>query len=1080
AHEVFTQLAQAHPNWLDVQVNLAIATLNRQAEGDDQNALEILTWVLERDSSNLRAHYCSGLLKLHLQSSEEAARHFEFVANTDESDAYAAYYVGQSHFQSRQYEKAVTWFETSLALDNFLRSAYYALGRACHFAGQSDRAGVLLEQFQRLENNPRSRLVEFKYTRMGPKGETYAIDQVRPERAPFPEGDLFTIARPLIDGADEFIWNDEPRDRPVSITACDLNGDGNLDLFIADALRHGDSVNNAVIINNGDGTFALDTDHILASVSFVNAALWGDYDNDGLTDVYLCRRGSNQLWRQIETNVWRDVTSDTGTANEGYDTVDGAMFDADHDGDLDIFCVNADGPNELLNNNLDGTFRAIAQDQGLAGDGRSSRQVLVTDLDRDLDADIIVINDVVPHEVYINDRGWSYRSDDAFDDFIDAKILAASAADVNADGLVELYTQDSEGHVSRWQGDRGEDWTRHDMHPDDQVATPLTHQLALCDINGDGQINIMASAGPSWQVVKYQVSPGFYRPFTPHGQGDLLCWAMFNVGCGYGSSVVGLPKGGGPILWDPGAGRFDSLTLSLTGLEDKGKATRSNASGIGAFLQARIDSHWIALDTFRNASGPGQSLQPITIGSLGHSSIDFIKLDWSDGVLQTELHDVAYVNKDKVQRLRDFTVGGSSGCETIEEIQRLTSSCPVLFAWNGEKFQFVSDVLGVGGLGFMLAPGEYNRPRPWENLMLPDGLLKARDGRFALKIGEPMQEACYLDAARLVAYDLPPGWSMILDERSHVMGPAPTGEARYFRKSMSPSRVINDRNQDVTATLLGIDQVAPPIGPLDLRFIGRLENDHVLTLTFDEPIDADAGVPMLIAQGWIEYPYSQTMFAAWQAGASYNAPSIEARDEDGEWVVVLEQFGYPAGMPKPMSVPLANLPKGTRELRITSNVEVYWDQIRIAWAEDCSRAKRIELPMAESTLQRQGFARHTVGPQSYPNYDYDQRSTFWDTKAQTGQYTSFGRVDALVSQADDALAIFGPGEEVHLEFRQLDDEVQEGWTRVYVLESEGWCKDRDLYTRDGRTLGPIPKQGSGTSDRQKLHTKFNTRMVVSD
>ena len=49
----------------------------------------------------------------------------------------------------------------------------------------------------------------------------------------------------------------------------------------------------------------------------------------------------------------------------------------------------------------------------------------------------------------------------------------------------------------------------------------------------------------------------------------------------------------------------------------------------------------------------------------------------------------------------------------ISEIQRQVSSCPVLFAWDGNKFAFVTDVLGVGGIGFNLARGNYATPRPW-------------------------------------------------------------------------------------------------------------------------------------------------------------------------------------------------------------------------------------------------------------------------------------------------------------------------------------------------------------------------------
>ncbi len=88
------------------------------------------------------------------------------------------------------------------------------------------------------------------------------------------------------------------------------------------------------------------------------------------------------------------------------------MFDADHDGDLDLFLVNADEPNDLLNNNLDGTFRSIGSQAGVSGDGRPSRQVLVSDLDRDRDVDIVVLHDQPPHDVFINDRLWQYRPAD--------------------------------------------------------------------------------------------------------------------------------------------------------------------------------------------------------------------------------------------------------------------------------------------------------------------------------------------------------------------------------------------------------------------------------------------------------------------------------------------------------------------------------------------------------------------------------------------------------------------------------------------------------------------------------------------
>ncbi len=111
------------------------------------------------------------------------------------------------------------------------------------------------------------------------------------------------------------------------------------------------------------------------------------------------------------------------------------------------------------------------------------------------------------------------------------------------------------------------------------------------------------------------------------------------------------------------------------------------------------------------------------------------------------------------------------GVHTIVETQRQMSSCPVLFAWNGEKYAFVTDFLGVGGIGYAVGPGEYAEPDPGRYLLLPPGSIRPRDGRVLLKLSEPMEEAAYIDAVRMVAYDLPTGWSMTLDERMQILGP---------------------------------------------------------------------------------------------------------------------------------------------------------------------------------------------------------------------------------------------------------------------------------------------------------------------
>jgi len=285
--------------------------------------------------------------------------------------------------------------------------------------------------------------------------------------------------------------------------------------------------------------------------------------------------------------------------------------------------------------------------------------------------------------------------------------------------------------------------------------------------------------------------------------------------------------------------------------------------------------------------------------------------------------------------------------------------------------------------------------------------------------------------------------------------------------------VHNERGEDVTAAVRSVDRRAADPGKVDPRFIGRLAGEHILTLEFSTPLDLP-GPSVLVADGWIEYPYSQTMFAAWQARAAYRAPTLEARGADGKWRLLLKEFGYPAGMPRTMAVALPRLPKGTRALRLRTNQQVYWDRIAVAWPEEVAAVKRL-LPLAAARVQETGFPRRTTGPQHQPDYDYAQRDPLWDTRMQSGRYTDFGAAEALIAESDDALAIIGPGEEIHVEFTAALPTLPDGWTRRFVLETHGWAKDMDLYTRDRDTLGPLPAAGNGGGTAERLNARFNRR-----
>jgi hypothetical protein len=676
------------------------------------------------------------------------------------------------------------------------------------------------------------------------------------------------------------------------------------------------------------------------------------------------------------------------------------------------------------------------------------------DIDRDRDTDIIVLNESPPHEVYLNDRLWAYHPAPGFDEFRETTAAAGLAADLDGDGLPEIYTLSREGRLLRWS--RGA--TEHfEARPVALEVSPSSswRALAAVDANGDGRPELISAGSDQWGIAG---PAGRFRATLPKGRALRgLAPALLDVA--QGPAMIGLQEDGALVLWQPGPGRYPYMGVNLSGREDKAQSMRSNASGIGARLALRVGSRWTLTGSPAPFSGPGQSLQPLAFGLGGASRADFLAIDWSDGVYQTEL---------------DLPAGELVG---VQETQRQLSSCPVLFAWDGAGYRFVSDLLGVGGVGYALGPpGEYAKPRPWENLLLPPDLLQPREGRYLLKLTEPMEEAAYLDSARLAAYDLPPGWQMVLDERMGISGPEPTGEPRFYRRELLPVRGHNERGQTVTTAITAVDGRAAPPGPLDVRFIGRLEGEHSLTLIFSEPLDAQPGTPLLVVDGWVEYPYSQTSFAAWQADAGFQAPTLEAMGKDGGWRTMLPNFGYPAGMPRRMSVPLQDLPPDTRRLRLRTNQQIYWDRVAVAFAESPPEVRHHRFPLRHARVAKTGFPKRTTHAQHRPDYDYAARSPFWDARYLAGFYTTLGvGIDALVSETDDALAIIGSGEEIHLEFAARADPLPPGWTRRFVLETNGWTKDMDLFTRDAENLAPIPNNGRPAGPVARLHARYNRR-----
>ena len=136
----FSDLAQRYPDNPDLRVDLAIATLNRQLEGDEDTALGILAKVLHQAPQHLRALYTSGLLELNGGRADRAEVLFRQVVDADAGDAFAAYYLALSLAQQGRHEEALPWYRRAIELDPHLRSAYYGAFQLLRQLRQADEA----------------------------------------------------------------------------------------------------------------------------------------------------------------------------------------------------------------------------------------------------------------------------------------------------------------------------------------------------------------------------------------------------------------------------------------------------------------------------------------------------------------------------------------------------------------------------------------------------------------------------------------------------------------------------------------------------------------------------------------------------------------------------------------------------------------------------------------------------------------------------------------------------------------------------------------------------------------------------
>ena len=220
----------------------------------------------------------------------------------------------------------------------------------------------------------------------------------------------------------------------------DYDNDGWMDIYFvnsgkADFYTPPAPIRNALYRNNRDGTFTDVTEKAnVAGGGYGMGVAVGDYNNDGLPDIYVTQVGRNILYRNNGDGTFTDVTEKAGVACDGWSS-SAVWFDYDNDGRLDLFVcqfvefdkttscgLDPNGrhhycipkifkprPSWLFHNNGDGTFTDVSEESGIRQQLGKAWGVVATDLDNDGRMDLFVSNDTVANYLFINRGGGKFE-----------------------------------------------------------------------------------------------------------------------------------------------------------------------------------------------------------------------------------------------------------------------------------------------------------------------------------------------------------------------------------------------------------------------------------------------------------------------------------------------------------------------------------------------------------------------------------------------------------------------------------------------------------------------------------------------
>ncbi|HEX8738194.1 MAG TPA: FG-GAP-like repeat-containing protein [Pyrinomonadaceae bacterium] len=1042
------------------QINLAIALFNQQDIDAARQAAEKAAAIAPERP---QPAYLLGLIARNQNLTDEAVRFFQRVLTIDPQDVGANVNLGQIYTQQRKYAEAIAAFRVALDAEPYNSTALYNLATALIRNNEREEGQKLIARFQQLRNSGAGVSIGQSYLEQGryaeaiisTGAETELVDRTEPKIL-FQEAN---INLPLL----------RPKTSPNAYGAVlfDADADGDLDIALT---------NPAKILLNEKGKFV---DASAASGDFARATtdagvrlVAGDFDNDNQADLFVVRGRSYSLYKNLGKGKFADVTAQAkiSAKTDSSPALSCAFVDIDHDGDLDIFVGGAGkAGNRLFRNNGDATFTERSAEAKINRE-TTVVSVIPTDYDNRRDIDLLVLPASGAPSLYRNLRDTTFR-EVAAEVGLDKKAAwtAAAAGDFNKDSFVDFFfgRRDATGIFAVSDG-RGKFVLK-----DAPAGTESAAAAQFLDYDNDGLLDLLADT-PKGLVVSRNLG----------GEWTTANGRIFKTNSDVSSSKQILSA-------DLDAdGDVDLLAFDKMGtlrfLRNDGGATSGNAevvrlqgrvsnrTAIGAKIDLRAGSLTQKLETY--AASPAPAPSEIRFGLGKRARPDAVRVIWTSGVIQAE---VDFPEKTNAPTAKIFAP------IKIEELDRKPSSCPYLYTWNGERFEFVTDFLGGGEMGNWQAAGVYHYPDSDEFVRITSDQLKPKNGKYEIRVTNELEEVLFLDNLKLLALEHDADAEVYPNEGLGI----PTAGKRILYTTRGERAPLSAFDTDGK-------NVLPQIEKLDRRFYDSFKSlnirgyaeTHDLTLKLDERKGFN-GRTLLLLTGWTDYAFSSDNLAAAQSGKSLFLPKLQVKNKKGEWQTVIESIGISVGRPQTVVVDLTGkFLTGSREVRIVTNFKTYWDKIAVDTSAQTD-VKTTGLSPNLATLGERGFSEEIrFGEMIAANYERVFRDGRW--KYFSGKFTRTGDVKSLLNAIDDVFVISKTGDELVLSFDALP-ELPAGRKYTFLLYADGYSKEMDINSGSPDAVLPLPFKAMKkypydggerfpmTVEKQKIYDEYTTRTVKS-